>query len=74
MRDAQSKATLKFVACELISLGENNPVWGSTENSANHDVRRAIVKSRLLTGLCLLQTNIHVHRFSQYREDPVCTV
>ena len=74
MRDAQSKATLKSVACELKSLGENNPVWGSTENSVNHDVRRAIVKLRLLTGLCLLQTNIHEHRFSQYREDPVCTV
>ena len=69
VRDAQSKITLKFLACESISLGEIHPVWDSTENSVN-DVRRAIVKARLLTGTCLLQTNIH--RFSQYREDPVC--
>ena len=66
VRDAQSNTTLKFLACESISLGEIHPV---TENSVN-DVRRAIVKARLLTGMCLLQTNIH--RFSQYREDPAC--
>ena len=69
VRDAQSKTTLKFLACESISLGEIHPVWDSTENSVN-DVRRAIVKARLLTGTCLLQTN--KHRFSQYQEDPVC--
>ena len=50
-------------ACESISLSEIHPVWDSTENSVN-DVRRVIVKARLLTVACLLQTNIH--RFSQY--------
>ena len=67
MRDAQSKTTLKFLTYENIFLGEVHPVWASTENSVI-DVRKAIVKARILTGTCLLQANIH--RFSQYREDP----
>ena len=45
------------------SLGEVHPVWVSTENSVT-DVRKAIVKARIMTGTCLLQT--HIHRFSQY--------
>ena len=69
VRDAQSKTTLKFLAYENIFLGEVHPVWASTENSVI-DVRKAIVKARILTGTCLLQANIH--RFSQYREDPTC--
>ena len=73
MRDAQSKTTLKFLVYENIVLSEDcevHPVWDSTENSVI-DVRKAIVKARILTGTCLLQANIH--RFShQYREDPTC--
>ena len=65
LQDAQCKSTLKFLAYENISMGEVHPVWVSTENSVT-DVRKA----RILTGTCLLQTNIH--RFSQYSEDLTC--
>ena len=61
MRDAHSKTTLKFLAYENILLSEVHPVWDSTENSVI-DVRKAIVKAKILTGTCLLQANIH--RFS----------
>ena len=63
LQDAQCKSTLKFLAHDNISLGEVHPVWVSTENSVT-DVRKAIIKARILTETCLLQTNIH--RFSQY--------
>ena len=74
---ARSKSTPKFFAYENISLGEvhqvwvsiENPVWVSTENSVM-DVSKAIVKTRILLGTCLLQANIHI--FSQYCEDPMC--
>ena len=69
VHDAQCRRTLKFLAYENILLGEVHLVWDSTENSVI-DVRKAIMKARLLSGMCLLQTNIH--RFSQYREDPTC--
>ena len=69
VRDAHSKTTLKSLTYEKILLGEVHPVWASTENSVI-DVRKAIVKARILTGTCLLQANIH--SFSQYREDPTC--
>ena len=69
LQDAQCKSTLKFLAYDNISLGEVHPVWVSTENSVT-DVRKAIVKARILIGTCLLQTNIH--RFSQYSEDQTC--
>ena len=69
VHDAQSKTTLQFLAYENILLGEVHPVWDSTENSVI-DVRKAIIKARILSGTCLLQANIH--RFSQYREDPTC--
>ena len=54
---------------EDISIGEAHPVWSSTDNSII-DVRKAIVKARILSGTCLLQSNLH--RISQYREDPMC--
>ena len=44
-------------------------LWVSSENSVT-DVRKAIVKARILTGTCLLQTN--THKFSQYSKDPTC--
>ena len=69
VRDARCKTTLRFVAYENISIGEAHPVWSSTDNSII-DVRKAIVKARILSGTCLLQSNLH--RFSQYREDPMC--
>ena len=69
LQDAQCKSALKFLAYDNISLGEVHPVWVSTENSVT-DVRKAIVKARILTATCLLQTNIH--RFSQYSEEPTC--
>ena len=69
VRDARCKTTLRFLAYENISIGEAHPVWSSTDNSII-DVRKAIVKARFLSGTCLLQSNLH--RFSQYREDPMC--
>ena len=69
LQDARCISTLKFLAEDNISLGEVHPVWVSTENSVT-GVWKAIVKARILTGTCLLQTNIH--GFSQYREDPTC--
>ena len=69
LQDARCISTLKFLAYENISVGEVHPVWVSTENSVT-GVWKAIVKARILTGTCLLQTNIH--GFSQYREDTTC--
>ena len=69
LQDVQCKSTLTFLTYDNISLGEVHSVWVSTENSVT-DVRKAIVKARILTGTCLLQTNIH--RFSQYSEDLTC--
>ena len=53
VRDAQCKTKLKFLAYENILLGEVHPVWDSAENSLID------VITRILTGTCLLQANIH---------------
>ena len=44
----------------------------TTENSVI-DIRKAIVKARILSGIYLLQKKqTKKHTFSQYREEPIC--
>ena len=67
VRDSYSKSTLRFLAVGRISGGCVHPVWRTTENSVV-DVRKAVIKTRMLTGTYILQKNVHT--FSQYHEDP----
>ena len=69
VHDSYSKSTLRFLAVGRISGGCVHPVWRTTENSVV-DVRKAVIKTRMLTGTNILQKNVHT--FSQYHEDPTC--
>ena len=67
VRDSFSKSTLRFLAVGRISGGCVHPVRRTVENSIV-DVRKAVIKTRMLTGTYILQKNVYT--FSQYQEDP----
>ncbi|MCG8113153.1 MAG: reverse transcriptase family protein [Candidatus Thiodiazotropha taylori] len=69
VRDSCCKSTLRFLSTDNILGGRVHPVWRTTDNSVG-DVRKAVIKARMLTGTYILQKNVHT--FSQYRENPTC--
>ena len=66
VRDSYSKSTLRFLAVGRISGGCVHPVWRTTENSVV-DVRKAVIKTRMLTGTYILQKNVHTISFMKTR-------
>ena len=60
--EAKQKSTLINLNIESLKIGKVHKVWGSLESSV-WDVRKGIIKCRLLTGTYLLQKNRH--KFSQ---------
>ena len=60
--EAKQKSTLINLNIESLKIGKVHKVWDSLESSV-WDVRKGIIKCRLLTGTYLLQKNRH--KFSQ---------
>ena len=54
--DIESKSSLKYLNPDAVRVGKVHHVYASVRNNI-HDVRRAEVKARLLTGTYTLQSN-----------------
>ena len=57
------------MSCDHLAIGDSHPVWTLPLRS-RPEVRKGIVKSRIITGTYILQ--IDRHKFSQYNIDPNC--
>ena len=64
------KSTLCFMIFETAKVSQTHIVWSSLESSVT-DVRKGIVKCRMLTGTYLLQTN--KQKFSRSTVSATCT-
>ncbi|CAC5377800.1 unnamed protein product [Mytilus coruscus] len=67
--ECEEKSTLQNLAISNLEIGVTHPVWATVSSSVS-DIRKAITKSRMLTGTYLLKT--HRHRFNQAEVDPIC--
>ena len=67
--DISSKSSLKYLDPDLIKIGEPHHVY-ATVRPNTHDIQRAEIKARLLTGTYTLQANRA--RFNQNEVDGTC--
>ncbi len=67
--DITSKSSLKYINPEAVRVGTAHHTWSYVRNN-RHDVRRAEIKARLLTGTYTLQANRA--RFNQFKVNPTC--
>ena len=67
--ETSGKTTLKFMSCDHLAIRDSHPVWKLPLRS-RPEVRKGIVKSRIITGTYILQ--IDRHKFSQFNIDPNC--
>ncbi len=67
---AIGKTTLVNLSLEF-SIGTPHPLWQNV-NSAFFDIKKAIIKAKLVTKTYTLQVN--KARFNKYRVDPTCPV
>ena len=56
--EACEKSTLCFMNFEMTKVGQTHTIWSSLESSVA-EVRKGIVKCRMMTGTYLLQTSKH---------------
>ena len=69
LEEMESKTTLKYLAIQENPLDEPHPIYKYIGPDP-HDVEKAAIKARLLTGTYTLQTD--KHRFNQYEVDKTC--
>ena len=67
--EACEKSTLRFMNFEFTKVNYTHNVWSSMESSVT-EVRKGIVKCRMLTGTYLLQTS--KHKFSKTAVSETC--
>jgi hypothetical protein len=67
--DAIQKPSLKYFNTDHCQIGKTHQVWDTVEYN-KHDISRATVKAKLLTGTYTLQAN--KARFNQNKVDPTC--
>ena len=67
--EACEKSTLRFMNFETTKVNYTHNVWSSMESSVT-EVRKGIVKCRMLTGTYLLQTS--KHKFSKTAVSATC--
>ena len=66
--DIKSKKTLKYLYTSTLKIGTTHLVWNSIDSEA--EVRKGAIKARVLTGVYILQSNIHL--FSGGTVDATC--
>ena len=69
LEDCIGKSTISRWNYNNLSIGKQHIVWKCLDCNTN-EVRRGVVKVRLLTGTYLVQSKIS--RFNQYQVDPTC--
>ena len=67
--DIETKSSLKYLNPDAVRVGKVHQVYAFVRNNV-HDVRRAEVKARLLTGTYTLQSNRA--KFNQFNVSPIC--
>ena len=67
--DIKTKKTLKYLSIHNLRVGTTHMVWKTVQSSVT-DVKKAVVKARLLTGTYILQKNSQA--FSNGTVDAVC--
>ena len=67
--EAAEKSTLHYCNISCLQIGNTHPVWDSLE-STRLEVRRGVVKCRILTGTYIVQTIRS--KFNQYQVDSKC--
>ena len=65
----KDKSSLKFMNIKDLKVGNDHSVWTSL-NSSVTEVKKGIIKARMLTGTYLLQKN--KQKFSNGKIDPTC--
>ena len=68
VKDAKSKKSLKYLETSSLRVGSAHLVWRDLETAAQ--VKRSIVRARILTGTYTLQANRHT--FSKKTVDSTC--
>ena len=67
--EATEKSTLQYCNISCLGIGQTHPVWDSLE-STRLEVRRGVVKSRIITGTYIVQSTRA--KFNQYQIDSTC--
>jgi hypothetical protein len=67
--EVEKKSSLKYLSLQSVAIGKPHVLWSTVRNNS-HDVGRAAIKARLLTGTYILQGNRAV--FNQYSVDATC--
>ena len=66
--EAYEKSTLKYCNISCLQIGRTHHVWDY--RITRLEVRRAVVKSRIVTGTYIVQSLRS--KFNQYQTDPTC--
>ena len=69
MGDIKTKKTLRYLPIHNLRVGTTHLVWRTVESSVA-DVKKSVVKARILTGTYILQKNRQT--FSKGKVDAVC--
>ena len=48
--ETSGKTTLQFMSCDHLAIGDSHPVWKLPLLRSRPEVRKGIVKSRIITG------------------------
>ena len=67
--EACEKSTLCYMDIDSTKISLTHNAWSSLESTVA-DVRKGIVKSRMITGTCMLQAS--KHKFSKATVDATC--
>jgi hypothetical protein len=68
-----TKKSLAYANLEICSSGKPHPVWQTVQNNV-HDVRRAAVKAKVISGTLLLQDKLHKYNLANLPECKLCHV
>jgi hypothetical protein len=67
--DIENKSTLVNLQKDLLKFGSTHQVWDSLQSTVS-DVKKGIIKARLLTGTCMLQAMRS--KYSTGKESTIC--
>ena len=67
--DAFNKTSLKYVCIDNLEIGKTAHVW-KLKNQPRIEIRKSIVKSRMMTGTYILQSD--KHKFTHFSTEATC--
>ncbi|CAG2228458.1 unnamed protein product [Mytilus edulis] len=67
--EARNKTSLKNMNIENLEIGKTAQVW-NLQNQPRLELRKAIIKARMMTGAYILQSD--KHKFTHFVAEPLC--